>query len=481
MSIFDDVKNMPALRPNLNVGCLFDLITSNKQYHEGVHGNSILNGGFCPILAIQGPQNSFKSAIEKYFILSALDKYSDVKALEYDSENSGTWDRVNSLASNFDNLRGMDFGDETLSGKDRRLFITTMSDQYGDEWFDTVRNLAKGKLANAKEFNRELPFIDDNGKAYKFPVSTLAAVDSLSRMDISDIAKKNIEAVSIGDSKTNTVAMTTNKAKQNMINQMTKMTSANQGMMHFIMTAHVGKEFQLEMFPTKEHKSPHAMRGYNAKNVSSAYGYLTTVVYEIQGVKILYHTDKNAGVRYPKVDALDRNRDSSDLLEIELVPFRNKRGPSGIPLYLVVSQREGLRPHLTQYHFMTDRCPLGKPWGINGDPSRHFELTLLPGKSLQRTSIRTAIDEDPMVRRAIELTSDLLQIKILFTHLPDDHVPTPEALIEDLKKKGYNWEDLLNTRNHWVYADQEKELPPQLTAWDLIRMYHNNYKPYWMK
>ena len=60
MSFFTTLPSIPPIKPAFNVGAGFDIPTG--QYHIGIHGESILNGGMSPIVSIAGPGNSFKSA-----------------------------------------------------------------------------------------------------------------------------------------------------------------------------------------------------------------------------------------------------------------------------------------------------------------------------------------------------------------------------------------------------------------------------------
>lgn len=56
---------------------------------------------------------------------------------------------------------------------------------------------------------------------------------------------------------------------------------------------------------------------------------------------------------------------------------------------------------------------------------------------------------------------------------------TPEELRVGLEKKGYKWDVLLNTRGFWTFEEDKHPLP-FLSTMDLLRMYHDEYHPYWL-
>ena len=61
----------------------------------------------------------------------------------------------------------------------------------------------------------------------------------------------------------------------------------------------------------------------------------------------------------------------------------------------------------------------------------------------------------------------------------DDLLCTPLELYEDLKKLGYDWDQLLNTRGWWT-VNNDKHPVPFLSTYDLLMMRKEKYKPYWL-
>ncbi|MNE69305.1 hypothetical protein D3C80_1650230 [compost metagenome] len=105
-------------------------------------------------------------------------------------------------------------------------------------------------------------------------------------------------------------------------------------------------------------------------------------------------------------------------------------------------------------------------------------MELRPNVALSRTKVRQKLNGDPLLRRAVEIQSEMLQL-IQFQRKLD--VPTPAALYEGLVKMGYDWEVLLGTRGYWMVKEEEHLCEKKfLSTMDLIRMLRFEYKPYWM-
>lgn len=492
MSIYSQVKKMAYIRPFHNVGAGFDHLTGSSKYHIGAHGEAILSGGLPGIVTIAGPGNSHKTTISEFLSHAVVHRYGPppgikevimgAVTMKYDSENSGTWMRLSQLLARWPGLAEVDWGDPGMDDAVRKFFITTNVEQYLDEWWNDQQNIYEEKRKIAKKIMLTTPFVRPDGTAIQTLPPTTAMIDSMSRGEIKEVLKRTFEKTdSVGGSETNMYAMASNKAKGHIISQMSEYNSPDHYNVSFIMTAHVGEEFNLDPYAPQKQSLTHRKRGTKITNASNTINYINTTLLEIDSARLLNNSTKGTGVLYPKIDELDRIEDSKDLLEIVITPTRNKAGPSGHKLYLVLSQREGVLPHLTQFHHIHSRTPDGNPYGIIGDPSRNYSLALLPDLSLQRTRVRKEIDDNPKLRRAIEITSEMLQIKTMFNVQPN-YVPSPADLREKLIKDGYDWDVLLDTRGWWTFLEFEKYVPQKyLSTWDLIRMYHGTYRPYWLK
>ena len=104
---------------------------------------------------------------------------------------------------------------------------------------------------------------------------------------------------------------------------------------------------------------------------------------------------------------------------------------------------------------------------------------MVPDINLSRTTIRSKIDENKKIQRALEITSEMLQIFNLYTTLDEKYTCTPKELYDQLKEKGYDWEVLLNTR---VIGCMEETKHPLnfLSTMAPLKMRVDEYKPYWL-
>jgi hypothetical protein len=148
-------------------------------------------------------------------------------------------------------------------------------------------------------------------------------------------------------------------------------------------------------------------------------------------------------------------------------------------LTLIVSQTEGVLPSLTEFHHIKEN---GR-YGLEGS-LQNYALALYPDAKLSRTTVRGKIDSDPLLREALNITSEMCQIGYMWHSFGNEYYITPKDMYEKLTAKGYDWKVLLNTRGWWTY-DNDKQEVPFLSTMDLIRMTFNDdhpdaYKPYWL-
>jgi len=119
-------------------------------------------------------------------------------------------------------------------------------------------------------------------------------------------------------------------------------------------------------------------------------------------------------------------------------------------------------------------------FGIGGNV-RTYHMMLLPDVKLQRTTVRGKIDTTPKLRRALELTMDLLMLREYYpVYSRMGLFMEPDELFVKIEEAGYDWNELLETRG-WYTIDQYREdLPFYLSIVDLLKMANGQYKPYWM-
>lgn len=451
----------PKIRPQLNVGCLMDIPTG--RYVLGKHGESILNGGLAYVEGVGGRGNMGKSTFMHFRKLRALARYARSMLGYYDTETSMTFARLNSLARHLKQLLGIDLED---SG---RVSITDNTVMSGNEWFAKLKQLAEEKKKQNKDWLYTTPFLDEKtGNLIQAFYPTLFGLDSLS-MFLTDSVEGIYEKNQIGDSGANTDSLRGAAAKSQMLMQLP--TTTGQAGLYVTMTMHVGDQHQLDPYAPQKKQLAFLKGGVSFKHVPQKITFLTNNLWYVYNSTVLANKGTKAP-EYPK-DPSDNMEGDTDLQLMQLQNLRAKTGPTGMPFELVWSQSEGILVGLSEFNYIKsfDR------YGISGNDRTYF-LDLLPDVSLSRTTIRGKIDENEMLQRALEITSEMCQMKYLWDDV-DGLFCTPKELYEDLKAKGYDWSRLLQTRGYWVFEEDKEGLPPFLSTMDLLRMRKGLYHPYW--
>jgi hypothetical protein len=226
------------------------------------------------------------------------------------------------------------------------------------------------------------------------------------------------------------------------------------------------------MTPQPTKKLQHQKAGDKIKGVTDRFFFLMLNCWDNQAAKPLINQGTK-GAEYPRMGE-DTIELDPDLNIVSTKQLRGKNGLTGYTIDLLVSQSEGILPELTEFHY----CKTNDRWGLNGS-DRNYSLALKPDVSLQRTTVRTKLQTDPALARAMNIQSEMLQIKKFWPGFDKELMCTPQQLFDDLKSQGYDWDQLLATRGWWTY-NNDKHPIPFLSTIDLLRMRKNLYKPYWM-
>lgn len=465
MSQFASFKKAPDIRPYLNIGCLFDIPTG--AYQTGVHGESILNGGLSHITGIGGRGNTFKSTLAHFMLLRVLDRYPSSSGLIYDTENTLTWDRLEKLAEVTPHLH--EAGLASLEAQ-QRLFITDKTLMGGEEWFTNYRNLLKDRLKRKTEYLLTTPFVDRTQQPILAPMPFLAEIDSFSNLGI-EVVEDMYDKHQIGDSKLNTEAMKGAAAKSQLMIQLPSLTASSGG--YCILTAHVGDKQDIDKYSPEAKKLQFLSGKAKFKRVPENFTFLTSNCWYCSHLSLL-HNDTTKGVEYPR-NSSDTLKGDTDLMTITVQNLRAKNGPSGLPMQFIVSQSEGFHPSLSEFHYIKTY----QRFGLGGTLQNYY-LELCPDIKLSRTKIREKIQQHAELRRALEITSELCQIHLLWHDLDPALLCDPKTLYADLKEKGYDWSVLLNTRGYWMFEEEAVNEPlPFLSTMDLLNMRVGRYHPWW--
>jgi len=472
MSLEDEAaelfEQVQELRPMLNVGCLFDIPTG--RYYTGKNGESILNGGHALITGVCGRGNSYKSTLTHWFNLTVVSRQSMVNALIYDTEYSLSNARINQLAEPMINIGGTDLFNPP------RVRLTdgvTM----GNAYWDNIRTFAEKKAKMGKKARVTTPFIV-KGKSLTMLTPTAVEIDSMSQMQFD--ATETINDKAQADSKDqNALALRDNLIKSRILGQMPGVT--NKGGLFTTVVAHMGDDLSLDPSAPPEKKLSTMKQKIKFKKVPENFTFLTNNLYYCSGAKPHLNADKTP--YYPK-DAGDRAIMDKDLQIVQVQNLRGKSGPSGVPIAIIVSQTQGLLPSLTELNYLrekkvvgTNKHPMG--FGLDGTNLGYF-CELYPDGKMSRTTARGAVNDDYKLRRALEITSEMCQMQLLWKDLDAKYKITPGDLRTKLIEKGYDWDILLETRGYWIF-EEANDPRPFLSTMDMLKMYHDEYKPYWMK
>lgn len=459
--LLDDFESTSEVRPCPNVGCLLDIPTGT--YSPGLKGESLLTGGLAYLTGIGGRGNSFKSVLERFFILRVLERYSQTVALEYDTEVSATYLRMQQLAEeNAPKLAALGVK------ASKRYLLTDKTIEDGTSFYAKIKKLAHKRI-DQKNAEEETPFINtQNNEHIKLLMPIVGGVDSLSMFASASVIAQQ-EKNEIGESGRNTEALRDAMAKNQMLMELPTLTA--QAGLYMLFTAHMGDEHQLDPYAPPA-KKLHFLKGkVKFKNVPEKFTFLMNNCWYVTNHGPVIN-DSTKAPEFPR-DSDDNLKGDTDLTRISIMNLRGKSGPTGLPIELIVSQSEGILVGLSEFWYIRQH----NRFGLGGNLQNYF-LELCPDVSLSRTTIRRKIKEHEKLRRALEITSEMCQIQKVWHHVEDKYLCTPKELYDDLIKLGYDWDRLLNTRGYWTFDQYENEIP-YLSTMDLMKMRVGEYRPYW--
>jgi hypothetical protein len=456
-------EQIPNIKFSFNIGALMDISTG--KYEIGKYGESILNGGLGNITGVVGIGNNFKSTIMHYMQLSAMSKFDNSAASTYDTEINISENRLKALTSHIREFNGEDIIENG------RWKVTDKTAYFGNEWFEKLKEYMNSKVANAKSITVESPFLGRDGKTLlPMLIPTFTEIDSLTKFD-TESSNSMQETNELGDGGANTLYMKEGQAKKRMLSYLPK--PVQQSTNYMLISAHVGKNIPMDPRAAPVKKLQFLKNNDTLKGVTDDFTFLTTNCWQCQNATPLFN-DSTKGPEYPR-DSSDNMKGDTDLFLVTLVQLRSKTGPTGMMMQLIVSQQEGVLPSLSEFHYVktNDR------FGLGGNVQNYF-LDLLPDVKLSRTTVRGKLEDNANLRRAMNITAELCQMKYLWHDLPDGLMCTPKELYDDLIKLGFDWEKhLLPTRGWWTY-NNDKHPIPFLSTMDLLKMRKGLYYPYWM-
>jgi len=472
MGINSVIKTTPPIKALFNMGSLMDIPNCSGSYRFGKHGEALLNGGLSNFEGIGGRANTHKSSFMHFRSLRLIDRYPTTTGSNLDTEFSQTTGRFNLLRTTHPRLEAekFDFEDE-----DQQVLTITDARKYrGDDYWEEVKDYTKIKM-NSKDAIMTLPFVSGKGQNFKGLVADMMAIDSLSRMGTKSL-DKIIDNNDVGSNSMQTFGARDSGVKAQMLIQISDY-ALRTGLVCQL-TAHVDDEVNLEMFPTSTKKLSFLKNGLKFKYVSNQFAFLPNNLWYVFSASP-YNNATTKYTEYPR-DKSDTN--STDLMRMFIQNLRGKFGSSGSPTELMVSQRNGILPTLSEYHYCRKmkNKPTEPGFGLVGNNSTAV-LALKPDVKFTRNTIRTKYMEHPELVRGFEITSEIGQMKELWHHLPANYkLITMEEIYEKLVELGYDVDFLLReTRGFWTHVESEDMFGPFLSSWDVLRIVFDEYYPYW--
>lgn len=467
MSFIEGMPVAASIRPMYNTGTLIDI--PGGTYYFGKNGNSVLNGGISLINGIIGPQNSFKSAIAQELHLGLCNNYIGAKAIIYETEGSSGYHRIQKVAKRKPNLAHLEIDEYNTD----RVVVSESQDILLDNFWELIKKHAAVRRNDKTIKNQETAFSDPNGKPVMVAAPIVVCIDSFSEATGEDNEKKFIDKAKVGSSETNMLYMAQGKVKAQIIAQSINLF-ARAGMI-FMSVGHVGKEIQMDAYAPPPQKLSFARRGGKIKGITEKYESINNHLLEIFSGSKLINSSSDKSAKYP-LNEFDRDDKTTDLMRIHAVHTRNKHGSSGASYTFIFSQTEGLQYELTDFYYLREEHDA---YGFNGN-KHNYELDLLPEVKLSRTTIRKKIKTDRRVGRALQITREMRQMYDYWPNLEEKYRCTPKELYDDIKKKGYDWDILLNTRGYWTFENTKYYHDPELSTLDLLRIRAGEYHPYWL-
>jgi len=425
-----------------NTDSMFDLQVGNAL--RGHDGMWYINGGWGQAIAgVHSFGGMYKSTWSGSLLLRTTSLY-QTQAVIGDSEDAISRDRERLIRMSGDHPIAL----EETTGKNQVVCLDCKVEYDIDGLFKFLRELGENKLKHRKEMTITTPFLDPaTGKRISAWQPTPIFIDSLTEMHSNDELTQ-IE-VGIDDKKTKTVYMIDANKKTLLLRWLSKMCMEY----GFIAccTAHYGAELNLDSYGPTPKQLQYMKQGYKTKGVGSKFTFLTSPQCQIVSAKVLDDDKHEAWYKYG-------NTSPTDINEIGVQIQRCKNNVSGSVFTYIVSQSNGLLPDISDYHYLRTN----KLFGMNGNPQNH-QLQLYPDKNLSRNTVRQASDEDPKLRRALQLTAQLLYVQ---QHWNTDTIPfevrvEPGALLDALNSdhNKLSMDRILNSRGYWlpdeIKCDQE--------------------------
>ena len=448
----------------INISAPIDVLTMVNAL-RGPKGELILNGGYNRSWLVVGPGDNFKTTFSREINAIAVSRFKDFEGVmfhEYDDEGSYSFERTKTIGSKYPGF------EEIINGEAKAQYgADDLGSMSPDEYFQTFKELCDKKAADKKNYLTYEAYVI-KGKPIKLPAPNFYLLDSLSKFD-SDSTKEYFKKNAGSGKDKNMIFMESGKYKKMFLMFLNASLMKSNSFM--VMTGHLGKEYDLggNMYGKKPSKILQMMAdGETFKGIPKEATEMTyTIWYANAATKLA--TD---GVQeYQSKYVAD---DKSELVRVRYTIYRNKFGKKDVSCELLFSQFQGYLRGLTDFHFLRTRKA-----GVEKDGHRFYNI-LMPDLKMFRIEVRDTIWENKLLEKACEFLATLQHLK---DHRPDliNLYCTPQELYEDIKKLGYDWNVLLDTRSYVMPDQYNKSYKPYLSILDLLEVRQGLKDIWWYK
>lgn len=449
--------------PMPNTGTIADI--SAGSWVRGHKGQWILNGGFALFWCIAALPNMFKSTLAAGFSAAVLRAFLKSSMHVHDTETTMVHARVERLTRMAMSIKLAGFREPENLMSEGRMFFTSSVDYNGTEITNLIKTFARERAKSEPKVALEIINPLDNSP-YMYYVPMISFWDSLSGLK-AESATQMLDEGDVGTKDLNMLAMRVNMGKSQIVEQAPDLT-AKHGI-YLLTTAHVGQQYQLD--PNKPNvKTLRFLKGdIKLKRVPENLSFQTGNCYVITSMTPLV-SDKKPEFPYEQGD----EDGQVDLIELKLTNMRGKFGISGVPMPFVVSQKDGLLAGMSNFLYLLREA--GR-YGIVGNV-QNYAFALTPDVSMRRTTVRTKLRDSYACENAARILMEMHYMFNYWTDFDQTLVCEPTQLYEEIKKMGYDWDLLLNTR-YWFMPIEDGEAVPFLSTKDLLDMRVGKYHPYW--
>ena len=417
------------------------------QMVRGVNNSWVLDGGAGPVNGLSGRSGYFKSTTTDNLVVNMLDIYPDSEYFKLDTENTST-----SIARFESYALGRNIDVQN------RVHITNKGEMSTNDYVTWLRKLGEEKLAHAKDYTVETPFLDvSTGKPLKMLLPTFQSLDSISNLTTDNILMA-LEG-GIEDKKNNTADMHDGRIKKRLVDLI--ITWAYRYNFVFFITAHIGEKHELDPSRPTPKQNQWMSASEKITNAGKNFLFLPNLSFQIARPRPLVDNDKRP--LYPSSRDANDDLEKIEINRLDLKVLRGKNNVTGTVIPSVMSQHYGILADLSYYEYLREvdgKINSGQT-GDSGFSMQGYNRfsPLLPEVAFARKTLRTVCHDDYRARRTLELMYQFNWISRYWNlrNYPFDIPATLEKLVEGINQSSsIMLDDVVQSRGYWTYSKTEK-------------------------